>query len=261
MVCVQSQANWESAAYTAALESVISIRFAIYCSTTQNSPSSWLQNSTPPYFVLRLLFLQVFQCQDMGHSMPSLLPLAFYLWWPWSLPPTRSPWDTRGASKMRCACLSNQYMTGILVQCFKNTIDACRTVFSILQVSQGLWDISPHADWLNGVHTTFQNSAGEKSERDSTGFALQLLRRLPFRRGLQRWGHLFLLLVAASIFWYIDVFPEEHNLFYLSVYYPYLCLYIYLSIHSSIHPSGIGSRSHRGCHVKCPTVNKLEQAL
>lgn len=86
----------ESSVYTTGLESFILIPFAIYCSTTQNSPSSWLQNSTPPYFFLRLLFLQVFQCQDMGHSMPSLLPMAFYLWWPWSLTPTQSTWDTCG---------------------------------------------------------------------------------------------------------------------------------------------------------------------
>lgn len=55
----------ESAAHTAGLESFIPIPFAIYCSTTQNSPFSWLQNSTLPCFFLRLLFHQVFRCQEV----------------------------------------------------------------------------------------------------------------------------------------------------------------------------------------------------
>lgn len=132
-----------------------------------------------------------------------------------------------------------------LGSCFKNNIDACLTVFSIIQISQGLWDISLQKDWPNRAHMTFQNSAGEKSEIDSTGFELQLLRGLPFLCGLLRWGHLFLLLVAASIFWYIDVFLRNRTcIIYLYIIHICVCVSISPSICLSIHLPGIGSRSH-----------------
>lgn len=120
-----------------------------------------------------------------------------------------------------------------LGSCFKNTIDACLTVFSILQVSQGLWDISLHTDWLNRAHMTFQNSAGEKSEIDSTGFEFQLLRGLPFLCGLQRWGHLFSWWLLA--FFDILMFFLR-NITYI-IYLYIICIRVCISISPSICPS------------------------
>lgn len=196
---------------------------------------------------------------DMGYSMPFLLPMAFCLWWPWSMMPTRSLWVTHGTSKMRCACLSNQYMTGILVHVSKIMLMPVLQYFPSYKFPRA--SETYHYKWIDstGHIMTFQNSAGEKSEIDSTGFELKLLRGLPFLCGLLRWGHLFLSLVAASIFSYISVFLRNRTyMIYLYIILICVCISIFPFIHSFIYQSGIGSRSHRGCCVKCPTVSKLE---
>lgn len=155
-----------------------------------------------------------------------------------------------------------QYMTGILVHVSKIMLMPVLQYFPSYKFPRASETYHYKRIDSTGHIMTFQNSAGEKSEIDSTGFELQLLRGLPFLCRLLRWGHLFLSLVAASIFSYISVFLRNRTyMIYLHIILICVCISIFPFIHSFIYQSGIGSRSHRGCFVKCPTVSKLEQAL